>query len=174
MRLITAILLSAACCFVGTDCYSQNPCSALYIGATPGEGHLTGSQLVHRLLLTTPVEVRRHLSFGDVEFILKCGTQREAAEFFAAIRNTAINMDGATVLEAGKHTVRVGWDDGFRPSLGTFSFEFDAALDVTPQPGDKILISGTYSSYSQDPFQINLTNSSFVLPPKIEVPTGIK
>ncbi len=163
MRFAAAILLSATCFLVGVECYSQDPCSARFVSPKPGERPLTPSELAHRVLLQTPPEERRHLAFGDVEFILRCGTQQDAAEFFASLRNTSVQMVGAAVVEADQNVVRVSWDDGFKPNLVAFRFNFDRPINAIPHPGDKIIINGTYSSYSQEPFQINMTNPSFVL-----------
>jgi hypothetical protein len=164
MRFATAILLFATCFFVGTDCYSQDPCSA-HFAQKPGEKPLTSSELVHRVLSLTPPKERRQLTLNDTTFILKCGTQQDAAEFFADIRNTWVQIIGATVIEADPDVVRVSWDDGFKPHLEAFRFKFDSPLSATLHPGDKILISGTYSSFSQEPFQINMTYSSLGLQP---------
>jgi hypothetical protein len=162
MRFAAPILLAATCFFVGIDCHAQDPCSGT-VRPKSEEMPLTKAEQVHRILLTVPPEERPHLVFGDVEFILKCGTPQDAAEFFAAIRNTSAQMVGATVVEADQDFVRVSCDDGFKPNLGAFRFTFDKPLNLIPHPGDKIQISGTYSSYSREPFQINMTNPSFVL-----------
>lgn len=161
MRIVATFLLSGMCFFVGIHCYAQDPC-AIRHASKPGEEPLAASELVHRLLLQTPPEKRRQIAFGDVEAILKCGTQEDAAEFFAAVRNRSARMYNVAVAEAGQDFVRVSWDDGFNPNLRAFRFNFDQPVDVIPHPGDRVTISGTYSSYSRDPFQINLTNASFV------------
>ena len=161
MRTAAAILLLTTCFFVGSDCYPQDPCSGT-VRPKSEEKPLTKAELVHRVLLKTPlVEERRHLAFTDVELVLRCGTQQDAAELFAAVRNTSIQMVGATVVEADQFVIRVSWDDGFKPHLVAFRFNFDRPLTAIPHPGEKVLIGGTYSSYSQDPFQINMTNPSF-------------
>jgi hypothetical protein len=162
MRFAAAILLSTTCFFAGIDCYAQDPCST-HFAQKPGERPLTSSELVHRVLLLTPPEDRPHLALADVEFILRCGTQQDAAEFFVAIRNTSVQIANATVVEADQDVVRASCDDGFKFNLEAFSFKFDSPLNAIPHSGDKILIGGTYSSYSREPFQINMTNSSFVL-----------
>jgi hypothetical protein len=162
MRFAAAILLSATCLFVGTDCYSQDPCYRT-VRLKPEEKPLTMADLPHRALLKTPPDERRYLVFGDVELILRCGTQEDAAELFAAVRNTSVQMDGATVVEADQHVIRVSWVDGFQPNLAGFRFNFDKPLTAIPIPGQKVLISGTYSSYRREPFQINMTNPSFAL-----------
>lgn len=161
MRTAAAILLLTTCFFVGIECYSQDPCAAPSFSTKPDEKPLTAAELVHRVLLKTPREEWRHLAFGDVELILRCGTQQEGAELFAAVRNTSVQMVGATVVEANQHVIRVSWEDGFKPHLVAFRFNFDTPLTAIPYPGEKILISGTYSSYSQEPFQINMTNPFF-------------
>lgn len=166
MRFAAAILLSATCFFAGINCYCEDPCSGT-VRPKPEEKPLTKAEVAHRALLKTPPEKQRDLYFGDVEFILRCGTQQDAAELFAAVRNTSVRMVGATVVEADQDAIRVSWDDGFKPNLAAFRFNFDRPLKAIPHPGDKILISGTYSSYSRDPFQINMTNPSFaLLPPR--------
>jgi hypothetical protein len=164
MRFAAGILLMATCFFVGTDCYSQDPCS-VRVSPKAGERPLTSAEIVHRMLLQTPPQGRRYFALSDVEFILKCGTQQDAEALFAAIRNTSVKMDGGTVVDAGPSVVRVSWDDGFKPNLAAFRFNFDSPMNAIPHPGDKILISGMYSSYSRQPFQINVTNSSFVVLP---------
>jgi hypothetical protein len=166
MRFAAAILLSATCFFVCSNCYPQDPCSQT-VRLKSEEKPLTKAELVHRVLLQIPPEKRRDLVFGDVELILRCGRQQDAAELFAAIRDTSIQMVGATVVEADQDAIRVSWDDGFKPHLVAWRFNFDRPLTAIPHPGDKVQISGTYSSYSQDPFQINMTNASFApLPPR--------
>jgi hypothetical protein len=75
-------------------------------------------------------------------------------------------MAGATVVEADQYAIRVSWEDGFKPNLAAFRFNFDTPLTAIPHPGEKIFISGTYASYSKVPFQINMANPSFrSLPP---------
>jgi len=103
-----------------------------------------------------------HVAFEDIEIILKCGLREDAEEFFSRIQNKAVQMVGATVVDASQDAVRVSWKDSFKPNLAAFKFNFDRPPNVIPHPGDKITISGTYSSYSREPFQINLTNASFV------------
>jgi hypothetical protein len=162
MRFATAILLSATCFFAGIDCYPQDPCSRT-VSSKPDEKPLTSAEIVRHILLTTPPEERHRLGLNDVEFSLRCGTPQDAAELFVALRNTSVQIPDATVVEADQDVIRVSRDDGFKPHLMAFRFNFDKPLSAIPQPGNKILISGTYSSYSQEPFQINMTNPSFVL-----------
>jgi hypothetical protein len=157
MRFAAAIFLSATFFFVGIDCYAQDPCSRT-VSPKPGEKPLTSAEIV---LLTTPPEERRHLALSDVEFSLRCGTPQDAAELFVVLRNTSVQIPDATVVEANQDFIRVSRDDGFKPNLVTFRFTFDKPLSAIPNPGDKIQIRGTYSSYSREPFQINITNSSF-------------
>ena len=159
MRTSAAVLLLTTCFLVGIDSCAQDPCSSVY-RPKPGKKPLTAAQLVHRNLLQIPSEDRNHLAFGDVESILRCGTRQDAKVFFAALRNTSVQMVGGTVVEADQHAIRVSWDYGLKPDPGAFRFNFERPLTAIPRPGDKIVIRGTYSSYSQEPFQINMTNAS--------------
>jgi hypothetical protein len=165
MRIAAAILLSATCFPVGMGCYAQDSCSVRQAPTKPGDKPLTASEKVHHILLTTPPWNQLHFAFGDVEAILKCGTQEDAAKFFAWVRNTSVQMVGATVVESDQDVFLVSWDEGFKPNLAAFRFNLDKPLDAIPHPGDKVIIRGTYSSYSREPFQINLSNASFVLVP---------
>jgi hypothetical protein len=166
MRIAAAVLFSVTCFFAGIECHAQDSCPLLLPPPKPGDKPLTAPELVHRTLITTLPENRLRFAFGDVELILKCGTKEDAAMFFGWVRDTSTQMIGATVVEADRDVVRVSWDNGFKPNLAAFRFTFDKPLDAIPHPGDKIIITGTYSSYSREPFQINLTNPSFVrLPP---------
>jgi hypothetical protein len=164
MRIPAAILLSATCFFVGIRCYSQDPCAARY-HPRPTEESLTATALAHRALLQTPPDKWREFTFGDVEFILRCGTQEDADRLFAVLHNTSTQMPDATVLEVSQDLIRVAtFNDGFQPNLGAFWFAFKKPLTLVPNPGAKVIISGTYSSYSRAPFQINLTSSSLDRP----------
>lgn len=165
MRLAAASILSATLFSAATLCFSQSPCSDRAITPNSYDKPLTSTELVHRIMLTTSSEDLHNLAFGDVEYILKCGTQQDAESLFAAIGNTSVKMVGATVVEANQNSIRVAWDDGFKPHLGTFWFDFEKPLTVIPMPGEKIIINGTYVSYTREPLQIVMTNPSFVLSP---------
>jgi hypothetical protein len=124
-------------------------------------------------MLTTTHSERRRLDPADVALILKCGTPQEAEELFTDVRDAPIKLVGATVVEADQNVIRVTWDDGFKPSLAPFHFNFDLPLTAIPHPGDKIDIVGTYSSYSREPFRITMKNSSFgFTSAKVIVPNG--
>jgi hypothetical protein len=170
MRTATAILLLGTCFFAGIDCYPQESCSAYFSSVkADAEPFKSASELAHRALLTTPPEMRRHLVPGDVELILKCGWPQDASELFAALRNTPIHLVNATIAEADQHVIRVRWDGAsrFDMPLTAYRFNFDPPLTAIPHPGEKIIIDGTYSSYSQEPFQINMANASIhPVPPK--------
>ena len=172
MRTATAILLLGTCFFVGIDCYPQESCSAYFASVKMEEvvkPFKSAAELAHHVLLITPSENWRHLVSGDVEFVLKCGSQQDAADLFAALRNTSLHLVDATIAEADQHFIRVRWDQPYRfdMPLTAYRFNFDIPLTAIPHPGEKVIIDGTYSSYSQEPFQINMTNASIhPVPPK--------
>jgi hypothetical protein len=161
MRALATILLSATYFLASVDCYSQDPCSARAIIHRPGEQPPTVAEAAHHVMLTTTHERRRYLIPADVGLILKCGTPQEAEELFTDVRDTPTKLVGVTVVEADQHVIRVTWEDGFKPGLAPFHFYFDLPLTAIPNPGDKIDIIGTYSSYTRDPFRITMKNSSF-------------
>lgn len=170
MRTATAILLLGTCFFVGIDCYPQDPCSAHFDSVKAEVKPLkSAAELAHRVLLTTPSEQRRHLGAGDVVQVLMCGSPQDAAELFAVLRDTPIHLVDFTIAEADQHFIRVRWDGAFKSDMPftAYRFNFDPPLTAIPHPGEKIIIDGTYSSYSQEPFQINMTNASIhPVPPK--------
>jgi len=172
MRTATAILLLGMCFFVGIDCYPQESCSAYFASVKMEEvvkPFKSAAELAHQVMLTTPPERRRDLGAGDVMFVLKCGSQQDAADLFAALRNTPIHLVDFTITEADQHFIRVRWDGAFKSDMPftAYRFNFDPPLTAIPHPGEKIIVDGTYSSYSQEPFQINMTNASLhPVPPK--------
>jgi hypothetical protein len=172
MRTATAALLLGTCFLASVDCYPQETCSA-YFDSVKMEGAVKAfkstAELAHHVLLITPKQNWHHLVSSDVEFILKCGSPQDAADLFTALRNTPLHLVDATIAEADQHFIRVHWDQdfGFYKNVTAFKFNFDTPLTVIPHPGDKVIIDGTYSSYSQEPFEINMANASVrPVPPK--------
>jgi hypothetical protein len=170
MRATTAILLLGTCFFVDIDCYPQESCSAFFASVKEEvKPFKSAAEIAHRALLTTPPERRHDLAVLDVELILKCGSPQDAADLFAALQNTPIHLADVIIAEADPHFIRVRVDEPFRSvvSLTAFKFNFDLPLTAMPHPGEKVIVDGTYSSYSQEPFQINIMNASIhPVPPK--------
>jgi hypothetical protein len=166
----TAILLLGACFFAGVDCHPQESCSAYFASVKEEVKPLKSAvELAHKVMLTTPPERRGNLCAGDVMFVLKCGSQQDAADLFSALRNTPIHLVDFTIAEADQHFIRVRWDGAFRSDMPftAYRFNFDPPLTAIPHPGERVIIDGTYSSYSHEPFQINMTNASIhPVPPK--------
>jgi len=168
---VALVIVSAFCIIFGVRSYAQGgPCPAHLSNANPSEKLLTPTEVAHQIVVNSTPEEMRQLYWGDVEFVLRCGSEQDAAELFAAIRGQTVRMNGAAVFESGRDFISVSWDDGF--NLGGFRFSFDTLLRVLPIPGQRVLISGTYSSYSREPFQINFANSSFI--PMLAKPELIK
>jgi hypothetical protein len=73
---VASLVLSATCLLLGTRSYAQNdPCSARVASPKPTEKPLTSAEAAHHVMLTSTLEERRKIYWGDVEFILRCGTQ---------------------------------------------------------------------------------------------------
>jgi len=170
MRTATAILLLGTCFFAGVDSYAQESCTTYFDRVKAEVKPLkSAAELVHHVLFTSPSENWRLFASGDVELVLKCGSPQNAADFFAAIRNTPLHLVDAIIAEADQHFIRVHWDQdfGFYRNVTAFKFNFDPPLTAIPHPGERVIIDGTYSSYSQEPFEINMTNASIhPVPPK--------
>jgi hypothetical protein len=165
MRTVAGLVFTATCLLSGVKSYAQDdPCSARIVNKTLTNKPLTFAEAAHLAFVTTSAANLNKLCWPDVVLILRCGTQQDATEVFAAVRNEYVRMLGATVFEASQNFVRVSWEDGFN-SGGLFRFNFDQPLSAIPKPGQKVLISGAYSSYSREPFQINLANSSVLSMP---------
>jgi hypothetical protein len=156
-----ALLVFFACLVFGLQSYAQSdPCNARIPSSKPDGQPLTSSELAHEVIMSASPDERHKFYWGDVEFVLRCGNEKDASELFAAVRNESVRMNGATVFEASSNFIRVSWDDGF--NLGGFRFNFETPLSAPLKPGQKIFISGAYSSFTRDPFQINFANSSFL------------
>jgi hypothetical protein len=108
MRTVVGLVLTATCLLLGVKSFAQNdPCSVRIVNKISTEKPLTSAEVAHHALVTTPPTKLSKLYWGDVEFILRCGTQQDATELFAAVRNEYIRMVGATVFEASQNFVRV-------------------------------------------------------------------
>lgn len=164
MRAAAAILFSVMSFSGGILCYSQDPCAVRHESG-PKKSSISAAEIAHGALVQMSPDGWNKFAAGDVEFILRCGTQEDADRLFAVLHNTSMQMGEVAVQEANQNAIRVVWHDGNHPALGAFRFEFDKPISLPPSPGEKVIISGTYSSYSRAPFRINMTNAAFTLRP---------
>jgi hypothetical protein len=115
---------------------------------------LTPEEAVHFMLSKTPRQDREKLAVDDVEFVLLCGSQRDAEDLFRDLAGKTVRMI-ARVIEADEHTVRVVTD-----MTPAFRFHFEIPLKSLPPIGSAVIIAGTYDSYSRDAAIINIKNST--------------
>ncbi len=165
MRPIAAALtLTAATFFVALSCDAQSiHTSATNSPAATASAHPkeSPSEVAHHVMLTTPEKDLDKLIFADVAFVLKFGTPEEAARLFAAVKGKPIQMSGGLVTGAGTSCVRVLWDVDIDPAPPAFIFDFEQPLASRPPVGAKVVLSGTYATYTREPFQITMSHASF-------------
>ena len=158
MRVAITSVILGACFFFAPTSSSQSPCK-WWRGSHPSDNpRLTASEGIHRNLQNMPREVFRDLANGDIAYILKCASPRDAAMFFAGIKGTRREMPNVLVLTANPQTICVRWRD--KPPLDAFCFNFGQKLNAVPEPGTNITIAGTFASYARDPFLITMTDAA--------------
>ena len=152
VRTASTSLITAAILFIPRICHGQTS------GPRP-----TYAEVAHHLAQTIRPEYANGLFCGDVALVLKYGSPEEAERLSRLVLNVPTHIVRANVLEARENWILVSSPDGNTPPFGVFRFEFKEPLSILPSPGQKITLSGTYSSYTRNPLLITMTNSSISL-----------
>jgi hypothetical protein len=130
-----------------------NPPAGFTIAPAP-----TDADIVNDTIKTTPdLSV---LAISDKEYILKYGTQEQADKVFDTVKGKADKLPDATVISATPDEVQVAYsDDAVQGKIADFDFKFTTPLKKLPEVGSKITLIGTWSSYTQKPLLITMTDS---------------
>ncbi|MEO6922764.1 MAG: hypothetical protein ABI064_01800 [Acidobacteriaceae bacterium] len=122
--------------------------------------------LVKQTIASTPDLAT--LAISDKEFIIHYGQQADADKVFDTIKGKSVEIPGAIVVSATPDAVMVAVSDDSQeanPPVADFTFKMKDPLTTLPAVGDKIVLDGTYDSYTQKPLMINMINS-VIVPPK--------
>jgi hypothetical protein len=124
----------------------------------------TDADVVHKIIAETPDLAT--LALSDKEFILQHGTPEDADKVFSTIKGKSVEIPDATVVAATADQLQVAVSDDSvqaKPSpTADFTFTMKTPLKTIPAVGSKITLTGTYTSYTQTPVMITMTDAEEV------------
>jgi hypothetical protein len=132
----------------------------------------TPTDIVADLIKTTPDLAT--LALSDKEYVLQNGKSEDADKVFGTIKGKSVEIPGAIVVSATADTLTVAVSDDSQqaqPPFADFTFTMKEPLKTIPAVGDKITLDGTYSSYTQKPLMITMSDGVVVPPPTPKKPT---
>jgi hypothetical protein len=107
------------------------------------------------------------LALSDKEFVLQYGQKEDADKVFDTIKGKSVEIPGAVIVAATADQLQVAVSDDARnaqPKVADFTIAMKAPLTTPPNVGDTVNVSGTYSSYTQQPLMIQMTDGAIVVP----------
>ena len=149
----------------GTDGYDAvvaaakdnlNPPSDLKITPAP-----TDEDIVKQTIASTPDLAT--LALSDKEFILQHGKPDDADKVFETVKGKSVQIPGAMVVSATADQLQVAVsDDAVQSKTADFTFNMKTPLKTVPAVGDKVDLTGTYTSYTQAPLMITMSDGDVV------------
>jgi hypothetical protein len=126
------------------------------------------------------------MALGDKEFILANGVPDDAAKVWDAVKDKSVEIPDALVIESSPTVIKVAVsDDAVQSKTADFTFNMkpdedaekrltpaqaaakkrkDAAIAAATAVGQKVTLTGTYSSYTPNPIMIIMSDGEVVLP----------
>ena len=151
----------------GTDGYdavvtaaksSVTPPSGFTIVAAPSDADIAAKTVADTPDLAT-------LALSDKEFILQNGKPEDAEKVFTTIKGKTTEIPNAVVLKATADQLQVAIsEDAQQSKTADFTYNMKAPLKKLPDVGAKVTLEGTYSSYTQKPVMIIMSDGELVLP----------
>jgi hypothetical protein len=143
------------------------------------------ADIVANVIATTPD--LSTLAISDKEFILQNGKPEDAAKVWDTIKGKSVQIPDALVIESSPTVLKVAVsDDAVQSKTADFTFNMkapDEGAKKTPAQeaaakktadevaaatavGQKVTLTGTYTSYTQNPVMITMSDGEVVLPKK--------
>ncbi len=111
------------------------------------------------------------LAISDREFILTNGKPEDAAKAWDPVKGKSVQFPDVTVVSVSDTAIQVSVsDDAVQSKTADFTFQLKAPAKTPPAVGDKINISGTYTSFTPNPIMITMTDGEIV--PKKAAPAA--
>jgi hypothetical protein len=103
------------------------------------------------------------LALSDKEFVLQYGVQADADKVFNSIKGKSVQVPGAVVIAATVTSLQVAVsDDSVQSKTADFTFNMKEPLATVPAVGTKVDVEGTYTSYTQTPLMITMSDGVVV------------
>ena len=126
------------------------------------------TDIVANVIATTPD--LSTLAVSDKEFILQNGKPEDAAKVWDTIKGKSFQFPDATVISVSDTALMIAIsDDAVQSKTADFTFQLAAPLKTPPAVGAKIVVSGTYASYTPSPIMITMSDGAIVEPKKAPV-----
>ncbi len=133
-----------------------NPPAGFTITAAPSDADIAEKTIAETPNLAT-------LALADKEFILQNGKPEDAEKVFDTIKGKTTEIPGATVLMATADQLQVAVsDDAVQSKKADFTYNMKTPLKTIPVVGSKINLTGTYTSYTQTPLMIIMSDGEEV------------
>lgn len=117
--------------------------------------------IVRNLIATTPDLAT--LALSDKEFVLQYGQPADADKVFDTIKGKTVEIPGAVVEIATPDQLQVAVSaDAIQSNSPDFTFNLKAPLTPVPTTRSSITLSGTYTSYTQAPLMIIMSEGAVV------------
>jgi hypothetical protein len=123
------------------------------------------ADIVKQVIASTPDLAT--LAISDKEFILQNGSPEDAAKVWDTIKGKTVQFPDATVISVSDTALQVAVsDDAVQSKTADFTFNLAAPLKNPPAVGSKVTVTGTYASFTPQPFMITMSDGAIVEPKK--------
>lgn len=123
------------------------------------------ADIVKQVIASTPDLAT--LAVSDKEFILQNGSPEDAAKVWDTVKGKTVQFPDATVVSVSDTALQLSVsDDAVQSKTADFTFNLKEPVKTPPAAGDKVTVTGTYASYTQNPIMITMSDGAVVEPKK--------
>jgi hypothetical protein len=157
----------------GTDGYDAvtasakanlNPPDDLKITPAP-----TDAEIVTTTIASTPdLSI---LAIDDKEYIIRYGTTEQADKVFSTVKDKAQQFKDALIIAATADQLQLAISaDAVATNTADFTFDMKTPFKTVPDVKSKITITGVWTSYTQKPLMITMTDAEEYVKPAPKAP----
>lgn len=133
----------------------------------------TNEDIIKKTIAETPDLAT--LAVDDKEFIMANGKTEDAEKVFATIKGKTTEIPGAVVVKASAEQLQVSvGQEAVQGKVADFSYNMKEPLKVIPVVGSKVTLVGTYSSYTQSPLMIIMSDAEIAGAKKAPVKAPVR
>ncbi len=122
----------------------------------------TPAQLAHQAVTNTPDLSK--LSLHDQEYILKNGSSDDAAKVWAVLNGKVAEVPGVVISATADSVQMAVSPEAQKANTADFTVNMKEPLKKVPTAGDKVTYIATFSSFTQNPLMI-IMSDGLVKPP---------
>ncbi len=116
------------------------------------------------------------MSFAEWQFVMTSGNQQAADQVWAAIKGKPLQMVAQVISVEGKTLTLAGSADDIAENKADITLTMAGAIPakMIPKAGQQITFEGTPSSYTANPFMMQMTDGTLFAPKGAAAATGAK